>query len=589
MNITCGMAQHTSRNGVVPPKQPSGINAAISRTERFVREMRRRHVFQIAAGYAAFAFVIIQLADLTYPSLGMPPWAYPATVYGVLVASPVVLILAWIYDITREGIRKTDPLPDVFEVATAPTFPAVFTPRSVAILPFSNLSADPENEYFSDGITEDIIARAARIKNLKVISRTSVMQYKNTQKSLREIGRELGVAAILEGSIRRTGDRVRIVAQLVDARTDAHKWAETYDRVLEDIFAIQTDVANQIAAALQAELSPQELERVANQPTENLDAYDLYLRARHEWNRRTEDALVRSADLLKQALELDPKFALAWAGLADTYVTLGIYGTHAPHEVMPRARDAAEQGLRVDATLVEALTALAAYHAIYQWDFGSATRAFEAAMEMSPQYATAPQWLAMNVMVPQARFEEAERLMARVGELDPLSPVMNSSLAVLEYYKRDYELAAEICTDILAMHPAFIFAQYFRGLAYEQLGHTGLAIDALTRSVQVAPSNESRSALAHALIGAGQVDRGRDILRQLEDDARHRYVSPVQIAQPYVALGEYDRALALLEDAKQQRSGDLIWIGVRPAFDPVRNDPRFQRLVAEIHLVGVSA
>lgn len=577
---------HKSGNGAKPP---TGINAAITRTERFIREMRRRHVFQIAAGYAAFAFVIIQLADLTYPSLGLPEWAYPATVYGVLIASPLVLILAWIYDITREGIRRTDPLPDAFDAHARATFPAVFTPRSVAILPFANLSADPENEYFSDGITEDIIARAARIRNLKVISRTSVMQYRGTQKSVREIGRELGVAAILEGSIRRTGDRVRIVAQLVDARTDAHKWAETYDRVLEDIFAIQSDVANHIAAALQAELSPQEQERVTNQPTENLDAYDLYLRARHEWNRRTPDALVRSADLLKRALELDPKFALAWAGLADTYVTLGIYGTQPPHEVMPLARDAAEQALRVDATLVEALTALAAYHAIYQWDFGSATRAFDAAMEMSPQYATAPQWLAMNVLVPLARFEEAENMMARVVELDPLSPVMNASLAVLEYYKRDFELAAEICTDILATHPDFIFAQYFRGLAYEQLGHTDLAIDGLTRSARVAPSSENRSALAHALIGAGQTEPAKQILRQLEEDARTHYVSPVQLAQPYAALGEFDRALSLLEEARQQRSADLIWIGVRPTFDPVRNDPRFQRLLAEMHLAGVRA
>lgn len=562
----------------------SAIHTAIARVERFVTELRRRHVFQIAVGYATLAFVIIQAAELTYPVFGFKPWMYPATVYTVLLLAPIVLALAWIYDITSEGIRKTVPMDDP-ATATAPPAPApaMYSPRSVAILPFANLSAEPANEYFSDGITEDIIARASRIKNLKVISRTSIMQYKGTQKTMREIGRELGVAAIVEGSVRRTGERVRIVAQLLDARTDAHRWTETYDRVLTDIFDIQTDVANQIAAALQAELSPKEQELVSNQPTDNLEAYDLYLRARHEWNRRTGVALERSVELMKQALELDPKFALAWAGLADAYVTLGVYGTRAPADALPQARDAAEQGLRIDATLVEALTALASYHAVYQRDFKSATRAFEAAMEMSPQYTTAPQWLAMNVLVPQGKFSEAEKWMARAIELDPLSPVLQLSLAVLAYYKRDYPLAVEVAGDVLLLHPQFSIAHYFRGLALEQMGRMDEAIDTFKKSVALAVwSTETMSALAHAYAVSGRTETALSSIAALESEATRRYVSPSLLAQAYVGLGEVDRAMELLEQAKAMRTADLVWIGVRPTFDPIRNDPRFRQLMDSV-------
>lgn len=553
-----------------------------------MRELSRRHVFKIAAAYAAIAFVGIQAADLIFPVLHLPPWAYNGVVYAFLIGAPIVLTLTWIYDLTSEGIQRTAPLDDDGnEIAALPDSPthAVYAARSVAILPFTNLTADQENEYFSDGITEDIIARASRIRDLKVISRTSVMQYKGTQKSVRVIGRELGVAAVLEGSVRRAGERVRVVAQLLDARTDAHRWTDTYDRVLQDIFEIQTDIANQIAGALQTELSPEEMLTVADQPTENLEAYDLYLRARHEWNRRSVPAIEASVDMLKQVLEMDPKFALAWAGLADAYVSLGVYGARAPSDVMPQVRRAAEEALRINATLGQALAALGSYHAAYDRDFDSAERAFKAAMEMNPQYTTAPQWYALNALVPQRRFAEAEVLLARACELDPVSPIMTTSLAVLEYYSGDYALTVELCDDVIELHPRFSIAWYFKGLGHEQLGQLEEAIAALQKSVELSGgTTETRAGLAHAYALSGREAAARELLASLESDASSHYVSPAFVAQVHVALGDFDRAFALLEKAREVRSVDLIWIGVRPTFAPLRSDARFAVLLASLRL-----
>lgn len=566
------------------------LHSTVKSVGRLIRELSRRHVFKVAAAYAAVAFVGIQVADLVFPVLHFPSWAYNVTVYAFLIGAPIVLVLTWIYDLTSEGLQRTASLDDAEaapadddDATLAPR--AVYAPRSVAILPFANLSADPDNEYFSDGITEDIIARASRIRDLKVISRTSVMQYKGAQKNIRVIGRELGVATLLEGSVRRTGNRIRVVAQLLDARTDAHRWTETYDRVIEDIFEIQTDIANQIAAALQAELSPEEMETVADQPTTNLEAYDLYLRARHEWNRRTATSLVRSADMLKQVLELDPRFALAWAALADAYVSLGVYGAQAPADVMPAARHAAEEALRINSTLGEALAALGSYHAAHDLDFRSAERAFSAAMEMNPQYTTAPQWYALNALVPQRRFAEAEKLMARACELDPLSPIMTVSLGVLEYYKGDYALTVELCDDVLALHPRFGIAFFFQGLALEQLGRMDDAIAALQKSVELSDwSTEAVAGLAHAYAAAGREAEARKLLDTLEREAARRYVSPSFVAQVHVALGDHDRALALLDRARTLRSVDLLWVGVRPTFAPLHDDPRFVQLLSALGL-----
>jgi tetratricopeptide (TPR) repeat protein len=266
-------------------------------------------------------------------------------------------------------------------------------------------------------------------------------------------------------------------------------------------------------------------------------------------------------------------------------VSLGVYGAKAPADVMPAARHAAEEALRVNSTLGEALAALGSYHAAYDLDFRSAERAFNAAMEMNPQYTTAPQWFALNALVPQQRFNEAEKLMARACELDPLSPVMTVSLGVLEYYKGDYALTVELCQDVLALHPRFGIAYFFMGLALEQLGRTEEAIAALQKSVELSDwSTEAVAGLAHAHALAGHEKEARKLLATLEKESATRYVSPAFVAQVHVALGEYDRAFELLERARTMRSVDLLWVGVRPTFAPLRSDARFAKLLNALGL-----
>ncbi|MBI4522023.1 MAG: tetratricopeptide repeat protein, partial [Gemmatimonadetes bacterium] len=537
----------------------AGLHRAVSRLQVLIRELRRRHVFHAAATYGAAIFVIIQAADLIFPVLGLPQWTYTLTVLLCLGGAPVVLALAWAYDITAMGVRRTEPLETT---PSAPELqPAAAPPRSLAVLPFANLSGDPENEYFSDGVTEDIIARVSMIPGLKVISRASVMQFKETRKSSREIARMLGAAKLLEGSVRRSAARVRIVAELVDAESDTHLWAETYDRDMEDIFAIQTDVANRIASALETTVSTEDRARLSRRPTENLEAYDLYLRGLYAWNRRTEDALRESVTLLTRALALDAQFGLAWATLADAYVILGVYGAAPPREVMPQARAAAERALAIEPSRGEALTALACVRAVYDWDFGAAERDFAQALARNPQHATAFQWLSLNVLVPQGSFQRAGEALTRALQLDPLSPAIRTSEAVLAYYARDYGRAVEACERVLLDHPRFTLAHYFRGLSAVERGGTAVALDSLREALELSPTNpEAMAALGYAYARAGRTQAARGIADELAAQAAQRYTSPSMTAQVHSALGEPERALDLLKQAAELRTADLIWL-----------------------------
>jgi TolB-like protein len=314
----------------------------------FLAELKRRRVYRVAIVYAAVAFVIWQAAEIAVPALRLPEWALTLIVLLTIAGFPIALVLAWAFDITPGGVKATEPGNNaiamiagvvVLALAVAAAWLALHDrgsapapeAKSIAVLPFANMSADPDNEYFSDGITDDIILHLSKVAELEVISRTSVMRYKDTDLSARQIGEQLSVASVLEGGVQRVGERVRINAQLIDARTDRHIWAEQYDRQLTDIFAIQSDVAQQIAAALEATLTADETERIGKAPTENLEAYDLYLRGRHFWSQRGE-GLRRGLQYFQQALEKDPNYARAHAGVADCYSLLGFYLYLPPHE-----------------------------------------------------------------------------------------------------------------------------------------------------------------------------------------------------------------------------------------------------------------
>jgi serine/threonine-protein kinase len=455
------------------------------------------------------------------------------------------------------------------------------TPRSVAVLPFLNLSADPENEYFADGITEDVIAQLAKIRALKVISRTSVMAFKGRQQPLREIADRLQVATLLEGSVRRAGDRVRIVAQLIDAATDRHLWAETYDRQLTDIFAIQTEVALRIAAALQAELSPDEQARIGREPTSDLRAYQLYLQGRHSFIRYSEEGMRKAIGYFEEAIALDPGYALAHAGVALAYTELGEVGALPPEAAYPGARAAAARALALDPELGDAHCAVAFAKFVYEFDWTGAEQEFQRALELSPSSADTYD-LYGRLCSALGRFDEAITLQQRAQELDPLAHPADVATALLRAGRYDEALEAA--------HRAIVLGSAARGhstlgWAYFRKGRIDEGLEALERAVALAPGDTlwlAQLGQAHAL--AGNEERAREILGELEAQSATRYVGPYHMAYVHTGLGQYDRAMDYLEQAFERHTGAVYGIRGSFLFEPLRTHPRFEALLRRMHL-----
>jgi TolB-like protein/class 3 adenylate cyclase/Tfp pilus assembly protein PilF len=456
--------------------------------------------------------------------------------------------------------------------------------RSVAVLPFENLSALEENEYFSDGVTEEIIAHLSQLPDLKVISRTSVMQYKEHSKSLSEIGKELGVATILEGSVRRQGERVRIVAQLISVETDTHLWVQTYDRELEDIFAIQSEVAEQIVRALRAELNPIDQARLATAPTSDLEAYNLYLQGRFHWNRRTEESLRTAIDYFHKAIERDPEFARAYAGIASAYVLLPAYSAVSRAEVELLVSEYAKRALELDSGLAEAHSA-GALQLEWSRDFGAALQAHRRAIEAEPGDATAHQWYAI-LLATLGRTSEAIAEMERALELDPLSLIINAELGWMYYWAGDLERAIREYERTLGMDPSLAVNREFLWQAYEQTGRFDRAIEQARELLELRGwSNERADAFAGELerarsdSGVQGYWRKRLELASGETDYATYIDSPVYIATMHVALGEFDIALARLERAVEENTPFLETVFVQPGLEPLHDDPRFQKIV----------
>jgi len=460
--------------------------------------------------------------------------------------------------------------------------PASPRPPSVAVLPFRNLSADPENEYFADGITEDVIAHLSKIHALKVISRTSVMPFKQREQSLKEIAARLEAATLLDGSVRRAGDRVRIVAQLVDAETDRHLWAETYDRQLTDIFGIQTDVALHIAEALKAELSVDERTRIRKEPTSDLRAYQLYLLGRHWLVRYTPAAMQRAIEHFRGAIGRDPTYALAYASVAMTYAELAESGAMAPDAAAREAKQAAAQALRIDPQLGEAHCTAAYLKTIWDFDWAGAEAEFKRALELSPNSADTYD-LYGRMCSAVARYDEAITLQQRAQELDPLAHRLD--VATTQLRAGRYPEAARGAARTLEFDPDHERALATLGWALFKQGRTDEGLADLERAVALTPGNTQwLGQLGQAYALAGKVDRARDVLRQLEERARQTYVSPYHFAYVYAGLGDADRAVDLLERAFEQRAGAVYGIKGSFLFAPLRTHPRFQALLVRLNL-----
>jgi serine/threonine-protein kinase len=480
---------------------------------------------------------------------------------------------------------------EALELAEAGGMPAAAgaAPRearapSIAVLPFANMSADPENEFFSDGIAEELMSALSKLEGLHVVARASAFAFKGRNEDVREIGRRLGVLTVLEGSVRKAGARVRIMAELIDVKDGYQLWSERYDRQLDDVFAIQDEIAGAIASVLKAKLLGA-VAPAAGRGAGDPRAYEAYLRGRHQWNKRTESALQRGIEDFERAIACDPRYAPAYAGLADSYVVLGMYGLMPPDVVMPKAKEAAQQALAIDVSLAEAHTSLGCARAVYDWDWGAADAAFRRAIALNPQYAVARQWYAMNCLVPQGRFADARAQFERAQALDPLSPTLNASIGLQEFFARRYDAAAAKLRETLVIDEDFGPAHYFLGQVCEQLGQYDEAVQVLERAIALSErSPETVAALARAHAVAGHRADAEALLEGLLRRSGEGYVSPALLADVHLGLGDHEAGLGCLEQAAMGRAADLAWIKVRPVYDVVREHPRFRALLVKTGL-----
>jgi TolB-like protein/Tfp pilus assembly protein PilF/class 3 adenylate cyclase len=455
--------------------------------------------------------------------------------------------------------------------------------KSIAVLPFENLSHDPDNAYFAEGMQDEILARLSKIADLKVISRTSTQKYKSAPDNLREIARQLGVANILEGSVQKSGDAVRVNVQLINALNEAHLWGDIYDRKLTDIFAVESDIAKTIADTLQAKLTGAERQLIAAQPTSDTTAYELYLKGRLLWSKRGGENLRQAIAFYEQAIARDPNYALAYAAMAEAYVLLPFYAGTAQGEVFPKAKAAALKALQLDDKLAEAHTALAFLLCMDDLDMAGSISEFQRAIALNPNYATAHHWYGFGPLLALGRFEDAIAEGKRAIELDPLSPIINAALGQTLSIARRYDEAIAQLRKTLEIDPTFYYAHYSLGIALQLKGDMPGAITEYAKAQQLSDDLRVQVLLANIKALSGEKEAAVQMLAELEELSRHRYVRSYWRALLYLSLGKRDEAIRWLEKGVADHEGlEIAWIKVDPLLDPLRGDPRFEALVQKV-------
>src|SRR5713101_8016621 len=510
--------------------------------KRFFAELKRRHVYKVAIAYAVVAWLLMQVASQIFPFFEIPNWAVRLVVLLLVIGFPVALILAWAFELTPQGIKRTETadaehLPTrshkrawiyvviiggvlsiglfflgrytasrTSPVESGRTGGPVLPEKSIAVLPFENLSGDPDNAYFAEGMQDEILARLSKIADLKVISRTSTQRFKSAPLDLREIAKQLGVGNVLEGSVQKSGDAVRVNVQLINALNDAHLWGDVYERKLTDIFAVESDIAKTIADTLQAKLTGAEKQLIAAQPTTDLTAYELYLKGRLLWSKRGGDNLRQAIGFYEQAIARDPKYALAYTGLAEAYVLLPFYTATAPQDAYPTAKAAALKALQLDEKLAEAHTALGLLLCFGDLDMAGSISEFQRAIALNPNYATAHHWYGNGPLLALGRFEEAIAEGKRAIELDPLSPIINADLGQNLYIARRYDEAIAQLRKTLEIDPTFYYAHYNLGIALQLKGDMPAAIAEYTQAQQLSDDQFVPVLLASAKAQSGDKD-----------------------------------------------------------------------------------
>jgi len=454
---------------------------------------------------------------------------------------------------------------------------------SIAVLPFANQTGDPNAQYLSDGISESLINSLSQVPGVKVIARSSAFKYKGKEADLQEVANALGVEAILTGRVTQRGENLSIGVELMNANDQTQMWGEQYDRKMSDLLAIQREIAREVVEKLKLKVSGDE-NGPAKHYTESNEAYQLYLKGRFHWNKRTAEALKKSIEYFNQAIDKDPRFALAYAGLADCYVVPA--NQLPPQEAMPKAKAAATRALELDETLAEAHASLGRVLAAYEWDWLGAEKEYKRAIELNPRYATAHQWYGGYLSV-MGRSNEAIAERKRALELEPLSLIINFELGLAFYYHRDYDQAIEQFQKTLELDQNFPTAHNFLPAAYEQKGRYSEAIAEFKKAIPLTAGSEwsiAKAGLGHVYAVTGKKSEARTLLEELKQHSAHEYVPATSLALIYAGLGETDQAFAWLDKAVEQRAFQLQWINLDPRWDSLRSDPRFGDLMGRLRV-----
>jgi len=579
---------------------------------QFIKELRRRDVFRTGVAYLVVAWLLIQLSDILLETFAAPTWAMRAVVIALAAGFPVVLMLAWVYEITTQGVKRTAQVSEgelisahggrqvdfviigVLMVAVAlfaadrfrwidfGIVPSIEL-RSIAVLPFDNLSGDPEQEYFSDGMTETLITELSKISALRVISRQSVMRFKGTNESLPDIARKLNVDALVEGSALLIGEQVRITVQLIEAATDRHLWADNYDRELSDVLALHSEVARSIAHKIRITVTPEEATHLASVREVNPEAYRLYLLGQHHLYKWEPADLDKAIRYFQQAIEVDPQYAQPHAGLAKVYGAIGFYGHLRPRDSFEKERAAAAAALEIDSNLADAHGEYALVYFYFDWDWQKAEEEFLRTISLNSNYAYAHQFYAW-FLVAMGHTKEAHTSIKTALQLDPLALLAYMTASDVYYFSRQYDKAITRLHEALDLFPNHPFAHARLGWSYVQKGMFEKAIGESQRAVTLSPDiTEHLWMLGYAYAAAGQTTEARKILDDLHDLAKKQYVHAYGFALIHIGLGENDEALEWLERAYQDRNAWMPFMQVAAPLDPLRSDPRFQDLLRRMN------
>jgi TolB-like protein/Tfp pilus assembly protein PilF len=578
----------------------------------FFSELKRRNVYKVAVAYAVVGWVIAQIATQIFPFLEIPNWVVRLVIVLIAIGFPIALVIAWAFEATPEGIKRTEDVDPValarqprkhvwiFVVivgaalsiglffigryigrnnASAPELPV----KSIAVLPFDNLSRDPDNAFFAEGVQDEILTRLAKVADLKVIARTSTKKFTSAPDDLRDVAKQLGVTNILEGSVQKANDQVRVNVQLINALTNAHLWAEIYDRKLTDIFAVESDIAKTIADQLQAKLTGSEKQMIAAQPTSDTTAYELYHKGRSLWGKRTGDNIPKAIAYYEQAIARDPNYALAYAGLAKAYILLPFYTGADRLNAGSKAKEAALKALSLDPNLAEAHAALGKVFFFREIDLAGANREYKRAIELNPNDADAHHWFGNDTLAALGQFEEAIAEGKRAIELDPLSTVINVDLGETFYYGHRYDEADKQMRKSLEIDPTSFYAHFNFGIVLQLKGDLPGAIAEYEKAKQLGDNPYVSTLCAQAKAHAGNKDAALRMLSELDRVSQQREVVGYLRTLLYLSLNNKDEALRWLEKGYEERDGsNICWINVDPLLASLHGDPRFEALVQKV-------